>query len=152
LSVVFIKANIFFRFESCESYSCTVDIQLEDMCITYFKGQYDANCFIPCHLSNCSKTYEEMVLCAVYTCNQKMVPILPAYPVTHPGVIAAVSCLAILSFICLIILSILIVKTRRVLHHFRLRNDDNTNISNVDAGKLIIILKFKYKVLSNPLL
>jgi hypothetical protein len=49
-------------------------------------------------------------------------------------------------------LSILIVKTRRVLHHFRLRNDDNTNISNVDAGKLIIILKFKYKVLSNPLL
>jgi hypothetical protein len=119
-----IKICFNFRAENCDAFQCTIEVRYEEMCVTFFKGKDDENCFIPCQLANCSKTYEEMTLCNHFTCNPKMVPILPAFPVSSPGMIAAISSGSILLFIC-IILGIYLAKTKRLLNQFRLGNESS---------------------------
>ena len=127
-----LKKLHFFRSESCDAYLCTIEVRFEEMCVTFFKGKDDENCLIPCQLTNCSKTYEEMTLCNIFTCNPKMVPILPAFHVTNPGMIAAVSSGSILLLIC-IILGIYLAKTRMQLNQFRLTDENSPTNTDVNS-------------------
>lgn len=52
----------------CKNFICKVVEEFAEVCLTYFKGDFDIDCHLNCALANCSFTADFNTNCITYSC------------------------------------------------------------------------------------
>lgn len=81
--------------DPCNDFQCTAESvpATHGLCRIFEKHQFDYNCFIPCHIDNCTAVFVPGHLCTEYFCNPAPSPSPPdpftttqgPNPVTEPA-------------------------------------------------------------------